>query len=257
MKLRVGTSGFSFPDWVGPFYPPGVRREQMLDFYATEFDCVEVNLTYYRVPGAATMESFAKRTPPSFDFMVKAHKTVTHDRQLDAAVDEAFRRAVVPLEEAGKYRGTLAQFPWSFRDAPESRAYLASLRARLPDAPVIVEFRNRSWAHDETFQFLRDRGLGYSVVDAPPIPTLMPTVVRATSDLGYVRLHGRNMRNWWGGSSTLRYDYDYSEPELRDWREKVRALAAETTTTYVFFNNCHAGHAARNAILLKKLLAES
>jgi len=255
MAHRIGTSGFSFPDWVGSFYPRGVRREQMLEFYATEFDCVEINSTYYGIPAPHVLERMAARTPPSFRFIVKANSVVTHEQREDREVDLAFEKACAPLRDAGKLAGTLAQFPWSFRNAPESHAYLRGLRARLPDVPIFVEFRHASWATDATFALLREAGLSYSIVDAPRLDSLMPTVVRAADGLGYLRLHGRNAKNWWSNTGGGRYDYDYSEAELIDWVNKIRELAEQTTTTYIFFNNCHAGQAARNAKLLKQLLA--
>ena len=255
MAYRVGTSGFSFPDWVGEFYPPGVRREQMLQYYATEFDCVEINSTYYRIPPPRTFESMVARTPPGFDFVVKASNIVTHERRVDVGADEAYRAACAPLQDAGRYRGTLVQFPWALRNDPAAHAYLATLRSRLPAGPIFVEFRHASWAEPSTLDALRDLGLGFCVVDAPRLPSLMPTVLAATGDDAYVRFHGRNARHWWGGDSSLRYDYEYSRAQIEDWAGKLRTLSAGTTTTYVFFNNCHAGQAARNARLMKTLLS--
>ena len=255
MTIRIGTSGFSFADWIGPFYPVGLKREALLEFYATQFDCVEINSTYYGIPAPGTFAKMAARTPPEFRFVVKAAAVVTHERTADAAADDAFRRACEPLADAGKFEGTLVQFPWAFQNDAAAQAYLRDLRARLPEGPVFVEFRHRSWAKPSTLALLDELGLGYCCVDEPALPSLMPGDAYAVGARGYVRLHGRNAAKWWKGSNSERYDYEYSEPQLAEWAGKIRGLAGRATTTYVFFNNCHAGQAARNAKLLKTLLA--
>ncbi len=255
MSVHVGTSGFSFADWTGAFYPPGLKKAAQLEFYATQFDCVEINATYYGIPSPATFARMAERTPPAFRFLVKAAAAVTHERVADAEIDETFRRACAPLAEAGKFDGTLVQFPWAFQNDDAARAYLATLRARLPEGRIFVEFRHRSWAKTSTLALLESLRLGYCSVDEPALPGLMPGDAFVTGDTGYVRLHGRNAAAWWKGGSGDRYDYDYSEAELREWVGKVRGLSGRAPNVYVFFNNCHAGQAARNAKLLKTLLA--
>lgn len=255
MTIRVGTSGFSFADWIGPFYPPAVKRQALLEFYATQFDCVEINSTYYGIPSPQTFEKMAARTPPEFRFLVKAAAVVTHQRVADAAADDAFRRACEPLQTAGKFDGTLVQFPWEFQNDEAARAYIEALRARLPEGRVFVEFRHRSWAKTSTLALLESLGFGYCSVDEPALPGLMPGDAFVVGDTGYVRLHGRNAASWWRGSNSERYDYDYSESELREWAGKIRGLSGRASSIYVFFNNCHAGQAARNAKLLKTLLA--
>ncbi len=254
MTLRIGTSGFSFADWIGPFYPAGLKRDALLDFYATQFDCVEINSTYYGIPAPRTFERMAARTPPEFRFVVKAAAVVTHERVPDPASDDAFLRACEPLAAAGKFEGTLAQFPWAFQNDEAARGYLRALRARLPEGPVFVEFRHRSWAKTSTIALLEELGLGYCTVDEPPLPGLMPDDLFVTRGVAYLRLHGRNAATWWGSGGD-RYDYDYSEPQLAEWAGKLRGLTGRASTTYVFFNNCHAGQAARNAKLLKAMLS--
>jgi uncharacterized protein YecE (DUF72 family) len=252
-RLRIGTSGYSFKDWVGPFYPPGTRPEQQLEFYAQQFDCLELNVTYYRVPDAKLFAGLERRTPPGFEFIVKLHSEVTHARSGEPEVDRAFVEATQPLAEAGKMKGFLAQFPYSFHNTQESRVYLAGLRQRFPAAPLFVEFRHASWLVPPVAPFLRNAGLSWVSVDEPALPNLLPPEARATSDLGYVRFHGRNAARWYAGGSE-RYDYNYSDAELREWAQKIRQLVEETRQVYVFFNNCHAGQAPTNAQAMKDLL---
>ena len=197
--IRIGTSGYSFLDWVGPFYPPGIERGKMLDFYAREFQTVEVNATYYRIPPPATLRAMERKTPPEFEFIVKAHHDMTHLRSLDPDLYQAFARSVEPLLEAGKLQGLIAQFPYSFQRTPEHERFLAELHERLPEVPLFVEFRHRSWAEESVWDRLDEEGIGYVSVDEPDLPGLLPPVARVTGParIGYVRLHGRNKENWW------------------------------------------------------------
>ena len=254
-EVVLGTSGFSFDDWVGPFYPSGTRRQDMLELYAAQFAAVEVNATYYRIPPPKTMESLGRRTPAGFEFLVKAHQSMTHEKAPpDAATFDAFRACAEPLARTGKLRGVLLQFPWAFRPTLGARKRLDLLATELaPLGPLFVEFRHASWLSDKVFGYLEERGIGYCSVDEPALPGLVPGVARVTGDVGYVRFHGRNTKTWWGGGGD-RYDYDYSPEELKEWVAKIRELAEKASKVYVFFNNCHAGQAARSASLMQELL---
>jgi len=254
--IAVGTSGFSFEDWVGTFYPEGTRRADMLREYALHFRTVEINSTYYGIPPAKTMAGLAERTPEDFEFVVKAHKSMTHETaEPDAATWRAFEDCLAPLVAAGKQRGILLQFPWAFRPNKEGRRRLDLLHEKLSvHGPLFVEFRHASWLDERVFRYLQERGIGYCSVDEPPLPGLVPPVARATRDIAYVRFHGRNERTWWGRGGGDRYDYDYSAAELGEWVGKIRELAERSRQVYVFFNNCHAGQAARNALLMRDLL---
>jgi uncharacterized protein YecE (DUF72 family) len=254
--IRVGTSGYSFKDWVGPFYPAGTRPDQQLEFYTRAFDCLEVNVTYYRVPDARLLAGIERRTPEGFALVVKLHGDITHRHSRDKAVDSAFHEAVQPLHDAGKMHGLLAQFPYSFRNTQENRGFVAELRDRFPDESLFVEFRRDEWAAPPVFSFLRALRVGWVCVDEPALPGLVPPVAVATTDVAYVRLHGRNARDWYGSGTAGadRYDYSYKETELREWATKVHQLARETRQTFVFFNNCHGGQAPANAAVFQGLL---
>jgi len=254
-RIRVGTSGYSFADWVGPFYPQGTPRGRMLDEYIRHFDVVEINSSYYRIPDAGMFGRMDEKTPPGFEFIVKLYKGMTHEIEDDASMYRAFTDAVVPLKESGKFAGYLAQFPWRFKNSPGARDHLSVLRDRFGDDPLFVEFRHASWVAPETLDLLRARELGYCSVDEPALKGLMPPLAEATTDTGYVRLHGRNAGNWWGKGGD-RYDYDYSSDELGEWKDKLLTLEEKVRKVYAFFNNCHAGHAARNAELMIEMLGE-
>jgi uncharacterized protein YecE (DUF72 family) len=252
----IGTSGYSFADWVGPFYPPGLPARDYLPFYARHFHAVEVNATYYRVPDPAMFERMVRKTPPGFRFVVKLNQAMTHESSRDPALYREFLAALRPLKEAGKYDGLLAQFPWAFQRSDDNRRHLAAMRELLPGEPLFVEFRHDSWLTPELEPSLREHRIGYCAVDEPRLPGLIPPVTMVTAEDAYVRFHGRNERTWWGREGGDRYDYDYREVELKEWVRKVAELAEQARRTYLFFNNCHAGQAARNAKLMQELLRQ-
>ena len=255
--IVVGTSGYSFDDWVGNFYPAGIKKGDMLREYCKHFPCVEVNATYYRIPGLATFRGMEAKTPPGFEFIIKANQEMTHKASRDAALYKTFMEVLEPIRGAGKFSGVIAQFPWGFKCTAGNREHLRFLGEQFADCPLFVEFRNSEWIRDDIFDELENNGIGYCSVDEPRLKGLVPPVARATTDIGYVRLHGRNAKTWWarGRGAGDRYDYLYSEAELKEWVEKIRAMSKTAGRTFVFFNNCHAGQAARNAKLMQELLA--
>lgn len=252
--IYIGTSGYSFQDWRGAFYPENIKSSEMLSFYAQHFKVVEINSTYYAIPRPRIFEEMVKRTPQDFQFTVKAHSGMTHERTDNKSVFDQFEAAIQPLVEADRFKGILAQFPWSFRNTQENRSYLSLCKERLSEYPLIVEFRHRSWITKPTFDFLRGLDVSYCAVDEPDLPGLIPPKVEATTNIGYVRFHGRNKETWWEGDSAQRYNYLYTEQELKDWIPKIKQLADSTQETFIFFNNCHAGFAARNAKMMQGMI---
>ncbi|MGC8874127.1 MAG: DUF72 domain-containing protein [Chloroflexia bacterium] len=255
--IRIGTSGYSYADWVGRFYPEGIPERDMLSYYAREFDTTEINFTYYRLPDPYTMGAIARKVPEGFLFTVKASQVLTHAREDNREAFRQFAQALKPLQEAGKFGCVLAQFPWSFRPSPENHAYLEYLRERFGDLPVVVEFRNAAWMRAETFSLLRRLDLGFCCVDEPRLKGLLPPVAEATASVAYVRFHGRNAAKWWQHEHAWeRYDYSYTEEELREWVPKIRKLAQSAETVFVFANNHWQGQAVTTARQLRMLLAD-
>jgi uncharacterized protein YecE (DUF72 family) len=257
-RIYVGTSGYSFPDWIGTFYPKGIKGEDMLPFYAKMFPTVEVNTTYYRMPDAQLFERMIERTPDGFLFMIKAYKGMTHDpaEWKGGEICAPFRESLLPLEKTQRLAGMLFQFPWAFRNEESSRRHLIKLREEFSGVKLFVEFRRAEWNRPQVFDLLRRLGLGWCSVDEPPLPGLLPPDYHVTNGTGYVRLHGRNRDTWWktGDKGKSRYDYLYSSEELADWVGKIRNLLSGTDRTFVFFNNCYAGQAADNARIMQELL---
>jgi len=249
----VGTSGYSFADWIGPFYPPGLRKEQMLGEYVQHFETVEVNYTYYRMPSARTLAGMAARTPDGFSFWVKANQETTHKH--NRTVARAFLDALAPLTEAGKLAGVLMQFPQSFHRTVENRTYLAGVLDDFAAVPLAVEFRHQSWQRPETDVGLRERGAVLVVPDVPPIESLFRHEPAVTCPTGYLRLHSRNAANWYAGGAD-RYDYRYSDAELHGLLTQWMPLVEMTEKIFVYFNNCHAAQAADNAEAFRRLLGQ-
>jgi uncharacterized protein YecE (DUF72 family) len=263
--IKVGTSGFSFPDWKGTIYPPGIREREMLPFYEKElgFNVLEVNFTYYTLPSRKSFEAMSQKTSMDFEFAVKAFRGMTHeirDKTTGGWLDNQeifknFKFSLLPLMEKKRLACVLAQFPFGFFPNRESFRYLERFKAEMEDIPLIFEFRNGMWIRDSTFQFLEKNGIGFCIVDEPKLEKLMPYLPRATSEIGYFRFHGRNP-NWFNVPIKVRYDYLYSEGELKEFVPDVKEISRRTAKTLVFFNNCYAGSAAKNAARMAKLLTQ-
>jgi len=252
--IHVGTSGFSFDDWRGVFYPGRLERGRWLTFYARHFTAVEINATYYRTPAPAAFQAMVDRTPEGFGFWVKVPGQATHTADDFSAAMSRFLEAVKPLNDAGRLRGFLAQFPPSFRRSVRAFDRVSRLHDALKDRMLAVEFRHNGWLVDETFAFMKDRGLVYVVVDLPPLPGLPGPELHITGPASYVRFHGLNSRAWNNPSLGDRYDYEYSLSQLKEWLPRIAELDGESSTSYLFFNNCHAGQAVKNARMLRQLL---
>jgi uncharacterized protein YecE (DUF72 family) len=253
--IRIGTSGYSYDDWIGTFYPEGIAQNEMLAFYAQHLDATEINYTYYRMPNARTLGAMADKVPDDFVFTVKATKEMTHDREGDPAIFTQFNAALQPMIVAGKFGCVLAQFPNSFRPDDANREYLQVFRDRMGDIPTVIEFRNAGWITDETMAFLRANNLGYCCVDEPQMKGLIPPIAVATAPIGYVRFHGRNYQKWWHHDEAYeRYSYSYSDDELAEWVPKIAALNDATQTTYIFTNNHYKGQSVQTVQQLKALL---
>ncbi len=257
-RIFIGTSGYSYDDWRGAFYPLRIKREEMLRHYTKEFSFTEINSSYYHLPSFQFFLRLAEKTPSDFLFTVKAHKSLTHERGGDLkATSEKFRSALKPLIETGKLGAILLQFPYSFKNCEENRKYLLRLRELMGELPLAVEFRHTSWEQKPVWDFLRMHEIAYVSVDEPQIKGLLGRSAVLTSSIGYVRFHGRNAEKWWKHEESYeRYDYLYTEEELREWVPKIKSLSNGAKQIFVAFNNHYRGKAVINAKMLQKLLTE-
>ncbi len=254
--IRIGTAGWSYPDWEGTVYPEGAGRSfDRLAYLAGYFDVIELNVTFYRFPETRLCRDWLARVKcnPDFRFTAKLHRSFTHDRASAADGDPAkWKSGLEPLGEEERLGAVLAQFPYSFHYTSENQAYLARLADRFPEYPLVIEVRHRSWDRPEAFRFLRDYGLGYCVIDQPRVSYSILPLNSVTSPVGYIRLHGRNVRDWFrrDAGRDERYNYLYTPAEIAEWRDRIEKTAPRAGELYVIANNHFRGQAACNALQL-------
>ncbi len=254
--IYIGTAGFSYQDWKGAFYPEKQDKKYMLEYYSCRFPVVEVNSTWHAMPSPKSIFSMARRTPPEFQFIIKAYKGLTHQFKDNDEEFEHFKEVLRPVEDHGKLACVLAQFAWGFKNTQANRDYLRLFRDRMPSQDIVAEFRNEGWITDETLDLLRELRMGFCCVDEPRLKGLVKPHVYMTTGIGYARFHGRNYETWWDHKrqSWERYDYLYSEDELMEWVPGLLQLDDGSERTYAIFNNHYRGKAPRNAVMMAKLL---
>ena len=264
MDVRVGTSGWSYPSgkgrWNGIFYPSTRSRRDGTDtfdelrFYAEHFNTVEVNSTFYGQPRAEVTEGWAARTPSGFEFSVKLYQKFTHPKMFR----EAARKSAPGI--GGTLLELLAQFPASFKAAPESRDYLSALLGALGDYPVAVELRHKSWSDDQggTLDLLHSHGAAFVQIDEPKFRlSIRQNFLPNVKTFYYMRLHGRNAANWWHHAAAEdRYNYLYSADELQDFSDVAGAAEALVKKSYAYTNNHFASKSVVNAVMLKAQLGQ-
>jgi len=256
-KLRIGTSGYHFKDWVGTVYPRGLPAKEFLPYYAQMFDCVEVNTSFYRIPSPELFEGMLRKTPDHFLFVVKAPKEMTHQRESFELSLNPFLNSLRPLRDAGQLGGLLAQFPYAFKPSPANVAHLERLAKAFVGRgiPINVEFRHDGWYKEQVFDRLRALELGFVNVDLPQLPHLPGPSNEITSPTAYYRLHGRNAEMWWEHpTASHRYDYSYSEEELKGWTTSIESMQPKVDVVFAFTNNCRMGASIIDALRMKRLL---
>ena len=288
-QFLVGTASWTDPTLVKSdvFYPPALKTaEDRLRFYASQFNTVEVDATYYALVSERNAELWAERTPPGFVFNIKAFAMLTQhpvdSTRLPAAVKSMlptdqraaarlrhpprealemafgmFWSALEPLRAAGKLGHLLFQFPPYFTARPSNLDYIAGLKQRMPGAAIAIEFRHNSWLlgaqRAETLRFLERHGLTFVSIDTPPA-TVEP-VFAVTGSEAYVRFHGRNRENWYkrDGGAAERFKYLYAEAELAQWAERLTSLT-DVRRASVIFNNCYSNFGVMNAATMAQIL---
>jgi uncharacterized protein YecE (DUF72 family) len=249
LAVLVGSCGWAYEEWEGLFYPRGSKNK--LELYTHFFETVEVDSTFYRMPGPSMVSSWISNSPAGFVFSLKLPSTITHEKRLGlrGRVDgelSAFIESVAPLRESGRMGVILVQLPSMFRRSRGSIQGLEGFLARLPsDYRWAVEFRSRGWWVPETWEMLSRYSVGFVCVDAPGLPDNLVT----TTDFAYVRIHGRAEKPW--------YNYLYSEEELRPWASKIMDAEASVKQVYLYLNNHHMTYAVVNSLQLLRLLGRA
>ncbi len=287
-NLRIGTAGWNYPSgrgtWNGVFYPARRGRPKGFDeltFYAEHFDTVEVNSTFYGQPRADVTNGWAARTPAGFEFAVKLYQKFTHPRMFKERVERAlpgdptheaidalaqptaadldkFRRGIDPLARSGKLGPLLAQFPASFKRSDSGEHYLESLLASFAGYAVAVELRHSSWsdAFGDTLTLLNRFGAAWVQIDEPKFRfSIRQNYLPNVKGFYYMRLHGRNAAQWWRHDKAEdRYDYLYSDDELREFTETASAARELVKKTYLYANNHFSAKSVANAAMIKRQL---
>ncbi|HEX6091234.1 MAG TPA: DUF72 domain-containing protein [Gemmatimonadales bacterium] len=261
--IRVGPAGWDYKDWAGIAYPsPPPPEFDRLAWIARFFDTIEINSSFYGPPAAATAKKWVTRVAgnPDFTFTAKLWRRFTHERKT------AFTRAEIreacagigPLHDQGRLGALLLQFPWSFRRTDENRQWLDDVTRTFARFPQVIEVRHASWNVPDFYEELVERGIGFVNIDQPLFRQSIGPSSRVTSQVGYVRVHGRNYADWFRKDAGVeaRYDYLYPPEELEPWVKRTREIAKATRETYVITNNHYRAQALVNALMLESMLTK-
>ncbi|MDH7515951.1 MAG: DUF72 domain-containing protein [Bacteroidota bacterium] len=254
--IFLGTSGYSYEDWVGPFYPAGTKKPAMLDIYQEYFPAVELNYTYYSMPQPSTLFKIRNRAP-HMRFTVKAHQSITHERRSNLEEWRMFADAMQVFTDTDQLGCVLFQFPYSFKRSRENFEYLEAVCEFFEPLKPVLEFRHTSWHNEALYEYARRRRITLCSIDAPPLPGLTSNVLYPSSRMSYYRLHGRNALHWFDGDTTTRYDYTYTEQEIEELVRNILSLAEYSEVVYVFGNNHPRAQAVSTMAAIARALDET
>ena len=292
-EILIGTSGYDYPEWRGVFYPAGLKRADFLPYYATQFNVLELNSSFYNMPTAERLLSFWERSRGALKFSVKANRLLTHEigRGWQSAAQD-FRAALNPLAQNKSLASALFQFPQSFHYTDQNRMYLAALLAQFRGFPTVVEFRHAEWIRPSVFEGLEKRNASIVFCDMPELKNLPNKNFLQAQEGGlpfagkiaYIRLHGRNASAWYAKENSpqdkeclqdhdalpgllaspksaahdrngsARYRYDYSDAELAEFAPVIQQAASQGRQVQVFFNNHPDGSGAKNARRMREMV---
>ena len=262
-ELRIGPAGWSYADWKGIVYP--TRRPKGFHeatFLSQFFDTIEINTSFYQPARPDHCRQWLEHVAanPRFLFTAKLWQRFTHDADAAGPGDVAAVRAGFDvLAEGNRLGAVLLQFPFSFHNTPENRERLNTIATEFATYPLVVEVRHSSWSEKSFSEWLRDRKIGFCNIDQPIIGKSVAPSDRATSCIGYIRLHGRRYDTWFSDDPKIapseRYNYLYSEEELQPWGERIEKTSEQADTTFVITNNHFEGKGIVNALELIHLLS--
>jgi len=269
-EIKTGVAGWSYDDWNEIVYPSGLPASKRLEYLAQFFDQIEINSSFYGHIRPAVGKKWCQTVAavnPNFIFTAKLNRAFTHSPMAveeptsaktirPGPTDEQDAKAGLDsLAERGRLGAVLIQFPISFKRDDENQAYVGRLVSQFRRYPLILEVRHASWNSEEVLSWLAELGVGLCNIDQPLIGRAIRPGAQATSAIGYVRLHGRNYRQWFAETNVRdRYNFLYSPKELEPWRERIQQIAEKTDKTFVVANNHNLGKAAVNALELAAML---
>lgn len=260
--IRYGPAGWEYDDWAGTVYPLAAGKGfDRLRHLSRWFGTVEVNATFYRPYPAAVAARWCERVrdAPTFRFCAKVHRRFTHEREAYGAAEvEEARAALDRLAREGRLGAALLQFPWSFKRDEAAEEWLRGLFRAFAGLPLVLEVRHASWDAPEVLGELAEAGVGIVNVDQPRFARSRGPSAEVTASVAYVRIHGRNYRDWFrkDAGRDARYDYLYDARELTPWAARIRELARSPRApdVYVITNNHFRGQAPANAKMLEALV---
>lgn len=237
-EIRIGTSGWAYKHWQNRFYPPDIPQKNWLNFYSHEFDTIEINSTFYRLPQKMRFEKWSGQVPDDFLFAVKASRYITHVKRLKIDVQPIDRLVGMATGLSNKLGPVLFQLPPNLKF---DRARLQSFLDKLPsDHRHVLEPRHQSWLNDEVFALLKDYNVCLCFVSSPDFPSIKAI----TSDFIFLRMHG----------SKMLYGSSYTDKELETWAQEINIWSNAGLDCFVYFNNDALAYAVKNARTLKELI---
>ncbi len=271
-KVRIGTAGWSYKDWEGMFYPPGMQRRKVhpLEYYARFFDTAEINTSFYGPLRPELVKLWCKKVAavnPAFLFTAKLYRAFTHSPL--AVTEPTSAASIRPTDEdeiktregldalagEGRMGALLIQFPVSFKNTSLNREYIDRLVRQFIEYPCVVEVRDSSWNNPEMLETFTRKNVAFCNIDQPVIGKSLGPTQYVTAGIAYVRLHGRNYDQWFDSDNRNdRYNYLYSEKELAIWKERIENVSAKAQTTFVITNNHFESKAGVNALELKAMV---
>ena len=261
VQYYIGTAGWSYKDWEGIVYPEkkGVNFHPLI-YLSRYINTVEVNSSFYRPPAHHVSLSWTKRVAniPDFLFTVKLHQIFTHQRKDFSQKDvDIFKFGIEPLHSKGRLGAIFIQFPWSFAYTTSHIDYLIQIFRFFFGYPMALEVRHGSWNQEDFFKLLSENKVSYCNIDQPVFQnSIEPSSISTIPEFSYVRLHGRNYKNWFkeNAGRDARYDYLYSKNELEGWVERIKNLGKKSAKIFVITNNHYRGQALANALQIKNMI---
>lgn len=260
-EIRIGPAGWSYADWEGIVYPsPPARDFRESSYLAQFFDTIEINTSFYQPIRPKLAEQWIKQVAanPRFQFTAKVWQKLTHGDDAREQDFASVREGFDVFRHAKRLGAVLFQFPFSFHHTPENAARLEHLAGEFREYPLVVEVRHSSWNDTGVERLLSSHGIALCNIDQPVIGRSRKPSENATSEIGYVRLHGRRYDTWFSDDLVIprheRYNYLYSIEELWPWAERIKHVAARAKSTYVITNNHYLGKGVVNALDLLHLL---